>query len=155
MENFLGINPTDTYASAGKLPLPLGTEARKQKKVYRMVLADEDIDAGDFVQIGLDDNEAIQLVTASAAVYALVGVAETAIADESYGWVTVYGVVADANVGTGAAANDVLYTTGTAGRADDSGGSIVLGATPLETAAANAADVHLAHPIIAPAEFTA
>lgn len=48
-----------------------------------------------------------------------VGVCVAALADNEWGWVQRFGVVAAINVGTSAAAHTILNTTATVGRIDD------------------------------------
>ena len=79
------------------------------------------------------------------------GVAIVALADNEFGWVQVYGVVAAINVATSAAAHTLLNTTATVGRIDDdatTGAEEVQGITTTAAESSNLAAGILNYPYI-------
>ena len=118
-----GMNPTqiDTVAQ-----FPLGTEADhpgggqfNTGKRIRYVKASSAVSAGNAVVLDTGDTtgtEPAVVVPASALNQVVAGIAETAIANGSFGWVTVRGRVASATkTATVVTAGDTLSTTATAG----------------------------------------
>ena len=79
------------------------------------------------------------------------GVAVVALADNEFGWVQIYGVVAAINVATSAAAHTLLNATATVGRIDDertTGSEEVLGITTTAAESSNLAAGILNYPYI-------
>lgn len=118
-----GINPTqvDTVAT-----FPLGLEADDPRggqfrtgNRIKYVKASSAVSAGNAVVIDTGDStgtEPAVVVPASALNQVVTGIAETAIASGSFGWVTIRGRVASAlKTASTLTAGDVLSTTATAG----------------------------------------
>jgi hypothetical protein len=157
MENFLGINVADTYTSADRLPLPLGTVARQNEKLYHLVLADEDITDKDVVAIDQGTHKVLQ-IDGGDTLFAeqLVGVAVCDIDDTEYGWVQVYGR-ATANVAAGCVQDVHLYTCATAGHFDDSAADqyLIMGVVALEDEDGGEAEVFLNRPYVSAGAYAA
>lgn len=119
---------------------------------YVYVQADGAITAGDVVIVSeAFQADALDTTNSNGAIGDTVGVAKGTLADDDYGWVQVYGVAPAVNAATGATANTVLNSTGTAGRVDDdaTGGSeSITGLYITATAADNTAAGILRYPYI-------
>ena len=106
---------TDISATA---KYPVGTRRFENNKEYVYQQADDAITAGQAVKLDAAASAAGLKVTPTAASGdSCVGIAETAITDEYYGWITVgpKGAVVNAIVKTGVAVDDPLAPSGTAG----------------------------------------
>jgi len=123
----IGVNLTETVAGTGTL-----SDQGNQYKVGTIALADEGqtfmyvhaagaVDQYDFVSID-EDGEATALADAGGAAGHTLGVAQTALADNDFGWVCVDAPKGGVNgniLASCAADTEALFTTGTAGHVDD------------------------------------
>lgn len=106
---------TDISATA---KYPVGTLRRENGKLYEYQQADDAITAGQFVKLDYGASDTGKKVTPTGAITDHVhGVAETAITDEYFGWITIQGGC-DALVANGVAAGQRLFPTATAGTLD-------------------------------------
>lgn len=121
-----GIDPTKTYTALTDLPggITLGTEtddprngtANRASNKVRLVRADSAVAAGDAVIMKTAETDVPHAVVPSSAVaQAVVGIAEVAIAANSYGWITTKGYVPSCKVLDASSAGDKLGTSSTAG----------------------------------------
>jgi hypothetical protein len=111
MTSFLDL-VTDTSATA---KYPVGTRRFENGREYVYQQADDAITVNQAVKLDAAASASGLKVTPTAAVGdSCYGVAETAIADEYYGWITVNGV-ASVLVANGTAADDPLGATAAAG----------------------------------------
>jgi hypothetical protein len=116
----LGVNPTQTDTVR---QFPLGTRAADPRTTdfpqgeLKYVKAGSAISAGNAVVVSLADaDEPYAVVPSSALNQVIAGIAVTAIASGSFGWVTVRGRVASAlKTASTVTAGDALSTTATAG----------------------------------------
>jgi hypothetical protein len=103
---------TDTSTTA---KYPVGTRRLQNGREYVYQQADDAITVNQAVKLDLAASASGLKVTPTAAAGdSVFGVAETAIADESYGWITVRGV-ASVSVANGTAADDPLGASVAAG----------------------------------------
>jgi len=103
---------TDTSTTA---KYQVGTRRRQNGREYVYQQADDAITVNQAVKLDLAASASGLKVTPTAAAGdSVFGIAETAIADESYGWITVRGVAA-ALVAAGTTADDPMGASGTAG----------------------------------------
>ena len=111
---------------------------------YVYIKAGEALTAGNAVKLGALATYQTVLHT-TAATTTLVGIVETSIANASYGFICVKGLVANCNLATGVVATDPLVGSGTAGRMAKCAASDVNSATviALENEAANAGDCYI------------
>lgn len=115
-----GIDPTRVDSSK---QYPLGTEAEDPRQtdfpqnMIKYVKAGSAISAGNALVVSLADaDEPYTLVPASALNQVIAGIAPTAIASGSFGWVTIRGRVASAlKTASTVTAGDPMSTTATAG----------------------------------------
>ena len=114
-----GILPTRVDTTA---QYPLGMEADDPRATdfpgnrIRYVRADSAVAAGDAVILDVAETDQPGAVTPVSAVdQAVEGIAQVAIAADSYGWICIHGKVLNAKVGTSVAADDTLVSTATAG----------------------------------------
>ena len=108
---------TDTYAT---LPagLSVGDQREEGGKIYVLTQADDAVTAGQAVKLDAAADATGGKVTPTAAAGdSGYGIAETAIADESYGWVTIAGVVS-VLVANNVAVDDPLAASSAAGVLD-------------------------------------
>jgi hypothetical protein len=119
-EMLIGVSPTQTDTTA---QFTLGTETKDPRardfpmNELRYVKAGSAISAGNTCTVSLADaDEPFTLVPASALNQVVAGVAVTAIASGSFGWVTIKGRVASAlKTASTVTAGDPMSTTATAG----------------------------------------
>ncbi|MFZ4761277.1 MAG: hypothetical protein ACOYK8_00475 [Alphaproteobacteria bacterium] len=125
MYQILGAKFDETYTSLPiEKALTLGTLAMgRDGKRYIFVLASAAIAAGDCVAIS-STFAASGLTTANAATSVKIGVAQTAIASGSYGWVQIYGACS-LSVLAACVGDAILYTSATTGALDDASASQV------------------------------
>lgn len=147
-QNAIGAQWDETHTAR---KFELGTIMWGAGKAYVYVQADGAITANDVVLVS-EAYQADQLdTTNSASAFGdRVGVSEATFADDEYGWVQVFGPCT-ANVGSSAAVNTALNSTGTAGRVDDdgtTGAEVVTGLITTGAEASNAAAAYLNWPTI-------
>jgi hypothetical protein len=148
-----GVNPGKTYTTTD-LPLPIGVGSvgKTPDGTWMFVQADGAIDQYAFVKI-TDDGQAAMLTQSNDSAILQAGVAQVAAANDEYLWVWVGGV-GGGGVGSGIkgkvaasyAADAALYTTTTAGVADDSATSPavqIVGAVGLTTDSGSGSAVEL------------
>lgn len=139
----LGVNPTQVDTTP---IIAVGTETADTRRgfegnVIRYVKAAELITAGNAV--AHVDVTAGTVDETDAATDAIAGIAHVTIASGSYGWITVYGYVPDANVADLTTTAEGLIATTTAGRLD---GGVTLAGKQCRALAApsgNVADVFI------------
>lgn len=103
---------TDTSTTA---KYPVGTRRFEDGKEYVYQQADDAVTVNQAVKLDAAASASGQKVTPTAAAGdSVYGVAETALADEAYGWITVRGVVS-VLVANGTAVDDPMAASGTAG----------------------------------------
>ena len=100
---------TDTSSTA---KYRVGTRRQQNGREYIYIQADDAITVNQAVK--MDSTTGVKVTPTAAATDDLFGVAETAITDEEYGWITVKGV-ASCKILTAATAGQVLAPTSTAG----------------------------------------
>jgi hypothetical protein len=118
-----GIDTSAVVASTGVPAFKVGQYGQDSDgNVYVYVHANGVAVVGDVMIID-EAYEAAQITTTNSApgtgAGLPVGVAVAALADNEWGWVQRFGVVAAINVGTSAAVHTILNTTATVGRIDD------------------------------------
>lgn len=119
-----GVNLTQTIAGTGTSfnqgnQFALGTiVAAKDGQEYIYVHASEAITQYDFVAVD-EDFECAQLTATEAGDGWQIGVAQTALADNDFGWVAIKGANLTGNVAGACAADVALKTTSTGGVIDD------------------------------------
>jgi len=149
-----GIDTSLVVASDGIPAFAVGTRGMQIGKEFVYVHANGVAVVGDVM--GIDEAyEADQVTTTTSApgtgAGLPLGVAVVALADNEWGWVQIYGVVAAINVGTSAAAHTILNTTATVGRVDDdstAGAEDIVGLTTTAAESGNLAAGILNYPII-------
>ena len=127
MSVLVGANVTETWTSTTLLTdgdgHALGNRLSKAGKEYVFVQANGAI-TGDGYVVSIDEAyQAVMVDTDTAATVTegdSIGVAETAFADNDYGWVQIYGA-AGVRTAASSAANTRLGPTATAGQVDDAG----------------------------------
>jgi hypothetical protein len=151
--DFDGAYTAKTRGPAGT-PFSLGQrmqDADGNEFVY--VQANGAITAGDVVILTeAFQADALDTTNSAGAIGDKVGVAKGTLADDDYGWVQIFGVASAVNATTGATANTVLNSTGTAGRVNDDatgGTESITGLYITATAADNTAAGILNYPFIA------
>lgn len=100
---------TDKVTSTNVNPqYPVGRRRHENGRVYVYQQADDAIAVNSAVKLDAAASASgLKVTPVAAAGDSLFGIAETAIADEYYGWITIHGV-ASALVATGVAADDPL-----------------------------------------------
>jgi hypothetical protein len=150
-----GIDVSEVVASTGVPAFKVGQRGvDSDAKEYVYVHANGVAVIGDVMVID-EAYEADQVTTTNSApgtgAGLPLGVAVLALADNEFGWVQIYGVVAAINVATSAAAHTILNTTATVGRVDDdstAGAEDIVGLTTTAAEASNLAAGILNYPII-------
>ncbi len=115
---------------------------------FRYVKFTATVAAGDFLLVAMADNTAVGL---AGAVVGIVGIAMAAQVSGTFGWAMVRGVHDGANVATGGAAGNPLYSSATAGRATTTATATqkVAGAyLRVGAAASNVGVAELAYPVL-------
>ncbi len=122
--NMLGANLTETYTPNTDLypyvgvdvPFAVGqTTTGTDGSEWTFVKSDEAITQYDWV--GIDENfDAAPLTKAMADDGWIIGVAQIAVADETYCWICTKGANVSGNVAASTAADSALYTSSVAGR---------------------------------------
>lgn len=146
MSIVIGINISEVDAATSNGQYTLGTLANIDSlKIYRFVRANGALAVGDVV--GIDESYDATPVTTTTSAAGVgqglpCGVVVTALADNEFGWVQVWGFVGAVNVATSAAAHTNLNTTATGGRLDDdatAGAELVEGITTTAAESSNSA----------------
>ena len=146
MSIIVGINISETDVATSSGQYTLGTLANVDSlKIYRFIRANGALAVGDVV--GIDESfDATPVTTTTSAPGTgqglQCGVVVTALADNEFGWVQVYGFTDAVNVATNAAAHTNLNTTATGGRLDDDatvGAELIEGITTTAAESSNSA----------------
>lgn len=119
----IGIDVSAVVASTGVPAFKVGQLGMdSDSNIFQYVHADGVAVVGDVMIID-EAFEADQLTTTNSAsgtgAYLPLGVAVVALADNEFGWVQRFGIVAAINVATSAAVHEQLNSTATVGRIDD------------------------------------
>ena len=144
-----GLNPTTTYTDAAFALGQRGVDVNGNEYVF--LRADGAVSKGAACFIKNKGTEADEVTTANGAAK-VICIAPVAVADNAYAWFCIHGnvEVETAVVAQGAG----LYTTGTAGRLDDSSASSALKlsgcvAQEAQATAGNLTECYLSYPVAA------
>lgn len=146
---FAFMEPVTTTYTAALLPASYVTGMRRQEnnKTFFLMLAGSAITAGQAVKLDTSAAAGGSVIPTAAIIDPVFGIAETAIASGSYGWVTRFpSKSASANVASTVGAGEFLRASATAGRLEvitDSVGNQNAVAVALSDASSNVATVQL------------